>query len=168
MDLIKYIFEWIYLYILYKSNIYSDWISFLISGRCFILKMLNKKVKIICNIIYSKWKFWNFFVLFFVFVIFCLRYFVCDIFCWCYFLFLLYFFCVFFWIMLFFVYVIFCRLLIEIWRIEFYRWIFWWRYLVMLKLLLTIILVDLENILKCFLLIMEWLSEVWYIFLLVF
>lgn len=146
MDLIKYIFEWIYLYILYKSNIYSDWISFLISGRCFILKMLNKKVKlyVILFVVNENFEIFLFYFLFlwFLFVLF----FVCDIFCLCYFLFLLYFFCVFFLIMLFFVYVIFCRLLIEIWRIEFYRWIFWWRYLVMLKLLLTIILVDLENI----------------------
>lgn len=90
MDLIKHISEWTHLYTLYKSNTHSDWISFLISGRCFTPKMLNKKAKITCNTIYSKWKFWNLFVLPSVFVTFCLCYllfvipFVHVSFCLCY------------------------------------------------------------------------------------
>lgn len=146
MDLIKHISEWTHLYTLYKSNTHSDWISFLISGRCFTQKMLNKTAKITCNTIYSKWQFWNLFVLPSVFVTFCLCYLVCDTFCSCYLLSLLHSFCVFLLTMLPFVYVTFCRLPTETWRTEFYRWILWWRHLAMPKLSSTIIPVDLENI----------------------
>lgn len=108
MDLIKHISEWTHLYTLYQSNTHSDWISFLFSGRCFTPKMLKQKAKITCNTIYSKWKFWNLFVLPSVFVTFCLRYLVCDTFCSCYLLSLLHSFCVFLLTMLPFDYVTFC------------------------------------------------------------
>lgn len=152
MDLIKHISEWTHLYTLYQSNTHSDWISFLFSGRCFTPKMLNKKAKITCNTIYSKWKFWNLFVLPSVFVTFCLCYllfvipFVHVTFCLCYILSVFSFWLCYLLTMLPFVYVTFCRLLTETWRTEFYRWILWWRHLAMPKLSSTIIPVDLENI----------------------
>lgn len=103
MDLIKHISEWTHLYTLYKSNTHSDWISFLISGRCFTPKMLNKTAKITCNTIYSKWQFWNLFVLPSVFVTF-----VCVTFCLWYLLFMLPFVFVTFFLCFPFDYVTFC------------------------------------------------------------
>lgn len=146
MDLIKHISEWTHLYTLYKSNRHSDWISFLISGRCFTPKMLNKKAKLHVIPFAVNENFETF--LFYLLSLWPLSVLpsVCDTFCSCYLLSLLHSFCVFLLTMLPFVYVTFCRLLTETWRTEFYRWILWWRHLAMPKLSSTIIPVDLENI----------------------
>lgn len=145
MDLIKHISEWTHLYTLYKSNTHSDWISFLISGRCFTPKMLNKKAKITCNTISVNENFETF-----LFYLLSLWPFVCVTFCLWYLLFMLAFVFVTFFLCFPFDYVTFClcylRLLTETWRTEFYRWILWWRHLAMPKLSSTIIPVDLENI----------------------